>query len=164
MQTLRVIQRLPAKGMVNRFKSNTIWSLCSSFSPLLLSQSICWLFLNLWSLISVSFPYLWIPLSFTFWLHFCVSSLSLPFLCFHSCFAAFSSCVIFLSSLLIREPISHFLHPYLLWYLPSFYRIFPLISLLIFSALCLPHTALSPQPAWWTNLLKHLKWKWSQSK
>lgn len=87
MQTLRVIQRLPAKGMVNRFKSNTIWSLCSSFSPLSLSQSISWLFLTLWSLISAYFPYLWIPLSFTFCLRLYVSSLSLPFPCFCFCFA-----------------------------------------------------------------------------
>lgn len=46
MQTVHVVRRLPMKGMVNRFKSDNIYSLCGSFFPILPSLRIRWLFLT----------------------------------------------------------------------------------------------------------------------
>lgn len=125
MQTVCVVQRLHMKDMVYRFKSGSIYSLCGSFPPFLPSLSIRWLpssstLCGCESLFILTARCLSAPLH-----------LLLPLPCFCSCSSAFSSCFILLSSLLIFETFffSSFLHLYLLWFVPSFHRIFPLFDL-----------------------------------
>lgn len=94
MQTVRVIQRLPTKRMMNRLKTSVTWSLCSSFSSLLMSLSICWLFLPFYALIPATFPYMWIPIIVI--IHFLTPSLFpvSSFSCF--VFLVLRSCLLFL--------------------------------------------------------------------
>lgn len=94
MQTVRVIQRLPTKRMMNRLKTSVTWSLCSSFSSLLMSLSICWLFLSFYALIPATFPCMWIPIIVV--IHFLTPSLFpvSSFSCF--VFLVLRSCLLFL--------------------------------------------------------------------
>lgn len=107
MQTVRVIQRLPTKRMMNRLKTSVTWSLCSSFSSLLMSLSICWLFLPFYALIPATFPCMWIPIILI--IHFLTPSLFSvsSFSCF--VFLVLRSCLLFLCH-------SSFLLTHLRWF------------------------------------------------
>lgn len=126
MQTVCVVQRLHMKDMVYWFKSGSIYSLCGSFPPFLPSLSIRWLSLA---------PFLIHPVNLFSFLPLAV--------CLHL-YISFSHSLVFAPALLPSLRVSFsflpysflrhfffssFLHLYLLWFVPSFHRIFPLFDL-----------------------------------
>ena len=143
METVWAIWRLPVKGMVNRFKNDSIYSLCGSFSPFLTFLSFCWLFLALFLIHPMN---LFSPHHALF---ACTSTSPSP--------VSSSPSLVFAPALLLSLAVSFsfraysfltlyffsFPHLYLLWFLPLFCRAFPPFELASHFLCWLPCTALS---------------------